>query len=143
VGNLTAAESAFGKSECLLTDTDSHAPVRVNRGLLAMAQGDYALARDEFGAALELEPSSSIAANNRAVCLLHLCQIGEAIGALEDFLRADPVKHLDSTLVGNLAAMYELHSDASSAAARRVLDQLVAMVGADDFELAQLRPAGP
>ncbi|KAJ1627656.1 hypothetical protein T492DRAFT_1023152 [Pavlovales sp. CCMP2436] len=145
VGNLAAAESAFGRLECAVVGAESSAGVHVNRGLLAMAQGEYSLAHDAFNAALLLEPSSAVAANNRAVCSLHLSRIGEAIGSLEDFLRADPVGHLEPTLVANLQAMYELHSD-TVASARRTLEQLVALVGAEDFNLqlqAQARPGAP
>lgn len=138
MGNLAAAEAAFGRLECALERADGSAAIRTNRGLLAMASGDFALARDEFEAALCLEPGSGTAANNHAVCDLHLSRIGPAVATLEAFLRADPVGRLQPTLVANLCAMYELHSDAA-AGQRRALEQLVALAGADDFEL-QLQP---
>lgn len=104
-----------------------------------MGRGDFEKGRDEFEAALALRPGCAVAANNHAVCDLHLSRIGFAIASLEDFIRADPVSRLDPTVVANLAAMYELHSD-SAATMRRTLEQLVALVGADDFEL-QLQPS--
>jgi len=138
MGDLAAAEEAFGRLEATLASAETDAGARANRGLLAMGHGEYERASTEFDAALALEPNCCVAVNNRAVCELHLSHIGLAIAGLEDFVRADPVGHLDPTLVANLAAMYELHSD-SAAAMRRTLERLVALVGADDFDV-QLQP---
>mmetsp|Transcript_11657 Transcript_11657/g.31423 ORF Transcript_11657/g.31423 Transcript_11657/m.31423 type:complete len:164 (-) Transcript_11657:161-652(-) len=135
VGDLPSAEDVFERMECLVPDADGTAEVRMSRGFLEMARGEYSAAHAEFDAALVLQPSNTIAANNRAVALLYLCRVADAITSLEDHLRRDPVRHVETVLVSNLAAMYELQSD-NAAAHRRVLDQLVHMVAADDVIMA-------
>ena len=54
VGNVAAAEDAYAQLECLIADADEHPDVRLNRGFLAVALGDYEAALPEFEAVLAL-----------------------------------------------------------------------------------------
>ena len=79
VGNLEGAEDAFSRLECLVMDADACAAVRLNRGLLGVAQGSFDVAAAEFDGVLQLEPGNTVAANNRAVCYLYACKLPDAI----------------------------------------------------------------
>lgn len=79
VGNLDGAEDAFSRLECLVMDADDCAVVRLNRGLLGVAQGAFDVAAAEFETVLQLEPGNAVAANNRAVCHLYACKLQDAI----------------------------------------------------------------
>lgn len=138
---MSSAEDVFDRLECAVPDCDASGEVRTNRGFFAMAQGNYALARDEFDAALASGAPGVVAANNRAVCSLYLCQLTDAVASLEEFLRTDPVAHLQPTLVSNLFALYELQSD-HAAVHRRAIEQLAALVAPDDFDLRSYSAGG-
>ena len=54
--------------------------VRLNRGLLGVAQGQCEAAAHDFDAVLQLDPTNAVAANNRAVCQLYCCRLGLGLG---------------------------------------------------------------
>ena len=107
VGNVAAAEDAYAQLECLIADADEHPDVRLNRGFLAVALGDYEAALPEFEAVLALDPSHAAAANNAAVCQLYCCRLPDAIRTLEGFLRADPARNTQQAVVANLGALWD------------------------------------
>lgn len=139
-GNTTAAEDAFLKLECLLPSADEDLAVRLNRGLLAMSLSQYAPALVEFEAALAIEPSSVVAANNTALCQLYTCRLADAIKTLEGHLRARPRENCDATLVANLAALYYLNAPVGQDTNKATLERLVMAVKADDFDMSALEP---
>jgi len=136
VGNLQAAEDAFNKLECLLPDADDSADVRMNRGYLAMASGEYESALAELDAALAIDPRCAVAANNRAVCLLYCCRLADAIASLEAFLKHDPERNTQQALLSNLAVLYQMLS--GGAAAKQTLEKLALTFGPDDLECSAL-----
>mmetsp|Transcript_19012 Transcript_19012/g.63690 ORF Transcript_19012/g.63690 Transcript_19012/m.63690 type:complete len:247 (+) Transcript_19012:573-1313(+) len=138
MGNIRAAQDVYDRHECAVEDADNDAVVRSNRGLVALACGDYATGHDEFSAVLRLSPSNAIAANNKAICLLYLGRISEAIDSLEAFIHADPKKHFDATMYANLCSMYELQSD-HGARKKQALTGLASEVGSDDVDLGRMR----
>jgi hypothetical protein len=146
VGNLAAAEAALARldaSHAASPTPAQAAEVAIHGGLVLLARADLPAARAAFERALAACPGSCVAANNRAVCCLHMCALGEAIGGLEAFVKAEPARRLSAAVVGTLASLYELQ-ESDAVTSRRALDALVAAVGADNlsFELAaQQRPA--
>ena len=58
MGNLEAAGDAFDRLECLALDADQCAAVRLNRGLLGVAQGQCEAAALDFEAVQQLEPTN-------------------------------------------------------------------------------------
>jgi len=136
VGNLDAAEDAFNKLECLLLDADSSADVRLNRGFLSVARGEYEEALEEFNAALELEPANSVAANNVAVCLLYCCRLSDAIKSLEEYIKGDPARRTTQALLSNLSVLYQMVN--GGAAAKQTLEQLGRALGPDELDVDAL-----
>ena len=145
LGNLEAADDAFSRLECLLRAPDETAAVRINRGLLAVANSQYEPALAEFKAALEMEPSSVLAANNLAVCQLYCCHLSEAVGTLESQLKADPKGSMHPTLVANLANLYQMTSPGAAQNfrdAKPTLEKIVQATAADDFDASVLNLGG-
>ena len=64
--------------------------VRLNRGLLGVAQGQCEAAAIDCDAVVQIEPTNAVAANNFAVCQLYCCELTKAITYLEGFVKADP-----------------------------------------------------
>ena len=89
-----------------MADADADEQVRLNRGFLALALGQYPAALGEFSAAHGLAPSSAVAANNVAVCQLYCCRLSDAITTLEQQLKRDPAGS-SATLVANLQNLYQ------------------------------------
>ena len=139
VGNVAAAEDAYAQLECLIADADEHPDVRLNRGFLAVALGDYEAALPEFEAVLALDPSHAAAANNAAVCQLYCCRLPDAIRTLEGFLRADPARNTQQAVVANLGALYAMTDGGASSKA--TLERVASAFGADDFDATLLAMA--
>ena len=59
----------------------------LNEGFLLFAKGKFAEACKEFGNVLKEDPDHVFAANNQAICLLHMCQLSKAIDVLEEVIR--------------------------------------------------------
>ena len=68
LGNVEAAGAAVSQLEKCSASPDGDCEVRVHRGLLLLAQSQPAEALAQFEAALQIDPSSTLAANNAAVC---------------------------------------------------------------------------
>jgi len=140
VGNTAAAEDAFDQLDCLLIDSDGCADVRLNRGYLSVALGQYEAALAEFEAALQIDASLVTAANNRAVCLLYSCRLPEAIESLERFIQEDPSSHCHQTLLANLAVLYQMKE--GGAAAKQTLEKVALAIGPDDIDTSALLASG-
>ena len=139
VGNLPGAEGAFQRLEALISDADASSNVRINRGLLAMARGEHPAALGEFEAAQKVDPTSSLAANNAAVCQLYCCNLADAVKTLEHSLRADPASSLQHpVLVANLANLYQMTSPPGGGSQKPTLERLVAATAPDDFDFGVL-----
>jgi len=94
-GMISYAESIFDsvKQRANIVNNAKHR-IRclLNDGYVLFAKGKYNDACREFAKILSEDPDNVIAANNQAICLLHMCQLGKAIELLEDVIRHDPTK---------------------------------------------------
>jgi tetratricopeptide (TPR) repeat protein len=138
-GNTAAAEDCLLKLECLLLEPDTSLLVRLNRGLLAMSLSQYAPALVEFEAALSLDPSSVVAANNAAVCQLYCCRLADSIATLERQLRSGPRENCHPVLISNLANLYQMNAPTGQDASKATLERLVMAVKDDDFDIGALQ----
>ena len=138
LGNLEAAEDAFNRLECRVLGADDSAQVRLNRGLLAMGSSQYSAALAEFEAALAIDPASTIAANNAAVCQLYCCRLSDAVGTMEKQLKRDPQTSMHPVLVSNLANLYQMISSPGGVSNKHALERLVHAVASDDFDTSVL-----
>jgi Flp pilus assembly protein TadD len=112
------------------------AQVHICQGLIAVGQGKFGDAVDCFHAALQVEPSNVVAANNRAVCMLYMCALPHALLALEQSLASG---HMNQVVIGNLCTLYDLASDKSSDKKKQLLG-LVSKYASDDFITQELAP---
>jgi tetratricopeptide (TPR) repeat protein len=96
-----ASESAEGRSSraietctrALETEALSlrdRAGTLVNRGILRMARREYALALDDYAAALRLAPGSGVAHVNRGAALIALGQAADGVAAIDRGLALSP-----------------------------------------------------
>jgi tetratricopeptide (TPR) repeat protein len=141
-GILSAAEQVFARVETMSKTHNSQViniRVRMNRGYLRFVQGKYSDAIKEFDfVLLELDPLNILAANNRAVCYLYSRNLGQAIASIEEFLRKDPLKTLDETLIYNLTTMYDLESE-NSGNKKKVIMMMINRFAGDDFPTSALK----
>ena len=135
MGNASAAEDASGQLECLVPDSLNDPDCLISRGYLNVIQGDYEAAQLEFEAALSVNPADAVAANNRAVCLLYLCRLNDAIASIENFIRGDPRARLHVPLLTNLAVLYQMKEN--GVASRQCLDRIIAGIGPDTMNRLQ------
>ena len=112
--------------------------VRLNRGLLGVAQGQCEAAAIDFDAVVQIEPTNAVAANNFAVCQLYCCELTKAITYLEGFVKADPHARTPPAIAANLAALYQMTDGA--AASKLSLERLVIEYATDDFDVSALTP---
>ena len=138
LGNVHAADDAFGRLECLIPVPEEVTHVRTNRGLHAMAVLQYPLALVEFQAALALEPGSVLAANNAAVCQLYCSQLDGSVSTLEGALHTDPHASMHPALIANLVNLYQMTCNGPSTSAKSTLERLVASTADQDFDMSLL-----
>jgi tetratricopeptide (TPR) repeat protein len=142
-GVLPYAERIFERTETIAKDNADNLQIsiraRLNRGYLKFAQGKYNDSIKEFEFVLqELDPLNVLAANNRAVCYLYSRNLTQAISSLEEFIRRDPQKTLDETLVFNLSTLYDLESENSGNKKKVIMMMINRFVG-DDFPTSALK----
>uniref|UniRef100_A0A7S2ZJ89 Tetratricopeptide repeat protein n=1 Tax=Rhodosorus marinus TaxID=101924 RepID=A0A7S2ZJ89_9RHOD len=79
-GNFSAAREVLSRAAEYhnVTATEIH----MHRGIILAAEGSFDEALDEFEGAILLDSRNTAAANNAAICLLHLGRIDEAIEKL-------------------------------------------------------------
>ncbi|XP_027054432.1 uncharacterized protein LOC113681535 [Pocillopora damicornis] len=141
LGDLETAQSYFKQVESKATgDPNSLSSVVMNKGLLALSAGSYDEAHRHFVAATKLDPYSSVAINNVAVCLLFLGKLKEALSLLERIIWKDPETNLQEGLLFNLCAIYELESSHSMQKKQKLLE-LVAKHRGDGFNTSFLKIA--
>ncbi|KAI1307686.1 hypothetical protein EDD11_004388 [Mortierella claussenii] len=129
LGDLERAEEVFNgveemvKNSCLeATDNGQQRQeqkhqmlqLSMNKALLAVAQGQWFVAKSTFEEVLAQEPENLAATNNLAVCELYAGQLNEAIPRLERLMFAYPTSAGTSEpLVFNMATLYELRTEGS------------------------------
>ena len=108
----------------------------MNRGLLFIADAAYESALDEFELVCEYVPENPHATNNKAICLLHLGQMAEAIEVLELYLQTYPTQSMQcDILLKNLCAMYDFYPP-HIAQKKQVVVELVHAIGSDALDVA-------
>ena len=143
VGDVHGAKLALARAG---TRSDDSAALRLaHEALLLAAESRFEQAAMRFDAAAHLADQkdatpyerniSAFAANNAAICLLHLGRCDEALAKLESCLRADPKMALDEGVVVNLATLYDLTSPDSASAKKGVLKALASRYARQGFDL--------
>ena len=89
----------------------------------------------------EIEDSVySIAANNYAICCLHLRRIREAISTIEVLLQSDPPRHAIDPIIFNICTMYDLScAPDTSTAKKKALQEVMATYHVDDLHWRSFR----
>lgn len=132
-GLTKAAKEHFVNVEKREPNSERSIMVRANSGHLKFAYGQYVDASKEFSYILSnLDPLNINAANNKAICLLYMCELTKAIETLEEFIRQDPSETLDENLVYNLCTMYDLESTESNEK-KMIISSLAHRFKGDDF----------
>uniref|UniRef100_A0A1J3FM25 Trafficking protein particle complex subunit 12 n=1 Tax=Noccaea caerulescens TaxID=107243 RepID=A0A1J3FM25_NOCCA len=141
-GDIEGAKATFnrvekmlneGKGNALLNETQFKNLVGRNKALVHVVAKDYVAAVREYEECIERDNSDAIAVNNKALCLMYLRDLLDAIKVMENALERVPTAALNERLVGNLCSMYELayvkHTDV-----KRTLNNWIARVAPDDFD---------
>jgi tetratricopeptide (TPR) repeat protein len=134
-GVIPQAEAVFQvvKQRANQNNTGHKIRCLMNEGFLLFTKGKFTNACKEFAQVLEIDPDHVHAANNEAICLLHMCQLSKAIEVLEEIIRRNPPKNLDEVVVYNLCTLYELEADVHNNEKIGVIRTLVDRYVGDDF----------
>ncbi|CAA0398050.1 unnamed protein product [Arabidopsis thaliana] len=141
-GDVEGAKTTFdrvekmlneGISNGLLNEIQFNNLVGRNKALVYVVAKDYVSAVREYDKCIERDNSDIIAVNNKALCLMYLRDLSDAIKVMESALERVPTAALNESLVVNLCSMYELayvnHTDV-----KRTLNNWIARVAPDDFD---------
>ncbi|CAI5528994.1 unnamed protein product [Closterium sp. Naga37s-1] len=112
--------------------------VRLNKALVHFARKEHGQALQLFSAVTKEDPTNSIAANNKALCLMYGRDLATAVRVLEDQLQASPLTAVDETVVLNLCSMYELAAS-DTLNAKSTLSNWLTRLAPDDFDFACTR----
>ncbi|KAL0480442.1 trafficking protein particle complex subunit 12 [Acrasis kona] len=142
-GMLPFAEKCFQRAQSTASAVaNPHVNVtcrlRLNAGYLKFSMGRYADAIKDFEAVLQLDPFNVQAANNRGICYLYSKDLISAINSIEEFIRRDPTKTLDETIVYNLSTMYDLESE-NSAVKKKTIMTMIGRYCGDDFPTSAVK----
>lgn len=142
IGDLEGATTSFNRVEEMLKskksddgdgDVELRNLVNRNKALVYLIGKDYVSAVREYEECIERNGSDVVAVNNKALCLMYLRDLSDAVKVLENALERVPTVALNETVVVNLCSMYELayvnHSDI-----KRTLSNWIARVAPDDFD---------
>lgn len=142
MGNVTMANEIHLEVEKLVTKGDNISACRnaMNKGLSAMCVNNFSEAYSHFKTAVQLEPTSTCAVNNMAVCSLYLGRLKDALNTLESIVHSDPARNLHEGILFNLCTLYELESSRALHKKQAVLDMVSKHKG-DGFPIACLKMA--
>lgn len=161
-GDTASAAEAFEKARGCGGSEDEQVTHSLDQGLLAVASGSYADARDHFAAAASTSRAAiarasaesqatplalsdkrvddAVAAeNNLAACRLYTRELRQAVQGLEAFVRLNPVLFLRSSVAQNLGSLYEFLPDTVSR--RAVLKELASAYHLEDLGPKAFDPA--
>eukprot|EP00299_Pterocystis_sp_00344_P011136 c5139_g1_i5.p2 GENE.c5139_g1_i5~~c5139_g1_i5.p2 ORF type:complete len:144 (+),score=35.96 c5139_g1_i5:498-929(+) len=110
----------------------------INRGLILIAHNQFASALEQFNTALQHDPLHVHAANNKAICLLHLGRLPEAVDSLEKLLITSPYLVAHESLVQNICALYDLQSQ-NMQGKKEVIVELVKSIAPHSVDLSVLK----
>jgi len=127
-GDTSSAEEAFASARkcCSQEESVTH---MLDKGLLAIAGGEYARAKEHFAEAAsasrmrlaefkegalpeKIVDEAVTAENNLAVCRLYTKELREGVKGLEELVRQNAKLFLRSSVAQNLSALYEFLPDA-------------------------------
>ncbi|KAJ0252417.1 hypothetical protein HA466_0132110 [Hirschfeldia incana] len=132
-GDVEGAKATFNRVEKMSNETQLKNLVGRNKALVHVVAKDYAAAVREYEECIERDSSDVVAVNNKALCLMYLRDLSDAIKVMESALERVPTAALNESLVVNLCSMYELayvnHTDA-----KRTLNTWITRVAPDDFD---------
>lgn len=145
IGDLEGASKSFNRVEEVLKSKESDGSVvelrnlvNRNKALVYLIGKDYVSAVREYEVCIERDGNDVVAVNNKALCLMYLRDLSDAIKVLENALERAPTVMLNETVVVNLCSMYELayvnHSDI-----KRTLSSWISRVAPDDFDSSCMR----
>ena len=131
-GDVEGAKATFNRVEKMVSEGNRNLVGR-NKALVHVVAKDYAAAVREYEECIERDSSDVVAVNNKALCLMYLRDLSDAIKVMESALERVPTAALNESLVVNLCSMYELayvnHTDA-----KRTLNTWITRVAPDDFD---------
>jgi len=112
MGNVQEARLLNSRTEEIISkwssqDNDLLSCLSVNKAYLALSEDQPAKAIQHFDLAIEKNNTNFEAIANRALCLLHVCRLDEAIKSLETLLAGSP-ESIQETVVFNLCTLYDL-----------------------------------
>ncbi|CAI7912920.1 unnamed protein product [Closterium sp. NIES-54] len=112
--------------------------LQLNKALVHFARKEHGQALQLFTAVTKEDPTNSVAANNKALCLMYGRDLATAVQVLEDQLQASPLTAVDETVVLNLCSMYELAAS-DTLNAKSTLSNWLTRLTPDDFDFACTR----
>ncbi|CAI5496583.1 unnamed protein product [Closterium sp. Naga37s-1] len=112
--------------------------LQLNKALVHFARKEHGQALQLFTAVTKEDPTNSVAANNKALCLMYGRDLATAVQVLEDQLQASPLTAVDETVVLNLCSMYELAAS-DTLNAKSTLSNWLTRLAPDDFDFACTR----
>lgn len=151
LGDIKSAQNRFTLAERAASDSSSFKSVLVmNRGFLFLGANNWKEALNHFNEAITENPTDLEAHNNKAVCLLYLCRLKEAIATLEEaiynnettlFKPEKQTRQNQQSLEGacsNLVTLYELESAKFHFKRTRLL-RYIATHSGDGFDISCLK----
>lgn len=131
IGDMGGAKETFKKVENMECE-DVNLNGR-NRALVFLVEKDYVSAVREYDECIERDGGDVVALNNKALCLMYLRDLSDAIKLLEGALERVPNVAVNETVVVNLCSMYEL-AYVSYGDVKKSLSNWIARVAPDDFD---------
>eukprot|EP00795_Rhopilema_esculentum_P007846 gene7846-13724_t len=107
-------------------------------GFVALAEGRYSEAFENFQSVTKLDPENSSAYNNAAVALLFQGKVKEASNLLETLIWKSPKGNLHEDVVFNLCTIYELETSRALQKKQKLLDLVCRHCG-DGFNVQSLK----
>jgi tetratricopeptide (TPR) repeat protein len=145
LGDVTNAKKCFEKCRGLKrsetgTLGSSKPDLRelIDRGLLAVANNNFADAYELFHKASLLNPTNIPVVNNKAVCLLYMGQLKNALQLLTSTIQSNPTLALSEALLLNVCTLFELESSRCDQNELQLLKQVAKYKG-DSINVACLK----
>eukprot|EP00794_Sanderia_malayensis_P004779 gene4779-5406_t len=139
LGDINLAKKYFKKVEQISSGDPKTLSITVmNRGFVALAEGKYDEAFENFQSVTKLNPDNSSAWNNSAVCLLFLGKVKEASNLLENLIWKSPKQTLHEDIIFNMCTIYELETSRALQKKQKLLD-LVSRHKGDGFNIQSLK----
>jgi len=147
MGNTTGAQGVFnhvkqlaanGENESIenVSNKEDTQVLLMNDGYVALSQGNFHLARENFTKILALDSSHTVAANNMALVFVYEGQVHKAIKILEEFISQNLTKKSQwETIVFNVCTLYDLAWNDSNDRKKAMLKLVIPFLP-DDFDLS-------